>query len=41
MERYAALGVSLIEIVPMGDDPIAFVERLATDIIPRLSSIGG
>jgi len=41
MERYAALGVSLIEIVPMGDDPVAFAERLATEIIPKLSSIGG
>jgi hypothetical protein len=41
MERYAALGVSLIEIVPMGDDPVAFVENLATLIIPKLSSIGG
>jgi F420-dependent oxidoreductase-like protein len=40
MESYAALGVSLIEIVPMGDDPVAFVEGLATHIIPRLSSIG-
>jgi len=41
MESYAALGVSLIEIVPMGDDPVAFVERLATHVIPKLSSIGG
>jgi alkanesulfonate monooxygenase SsuD/methylene tetrahydromethanopterin reductase-like flavin-dependent oxidoreductase (luciferase family) len=40
MEDYAALGVSLIEIVPMGDDPVAFVERLATHVIPKLSSIG-
>ena len=40
MEGYAALGVSLIEIVPMGNDPVAFVERLATHVIPKLSSIG-
>jgi F420-dependent oxidoreductase-like protein len=40
MESYAALGVSLIEIVPMGDDPVAFVERLVTHVIPKLSSIG-
>jgi F420-dependent oxidoreductase-like protein len=40
MESFATLGVSLIEIVPMGDDPVAFVEGLATHVIPRLSSIG-
>jgi hypothetical protein len=40
MESFAALGVGLIEIVPLGEDPVAFVEGLATHVIPRLSSIG-
>jgi F420-dependent oxidoreductase-like protein len=41
MESYAALGISLIEIVPMGNDPVAFVEAIATHVIPKLASISG
>jgi F420-dependent oxidoreductase-like protein len=39
IEQYAALGVSLVDFAPSGD-PVAYVERLGTEVIPRLNSIG-
>ncbi|MEY2419355.1 MAG: hypothetical protein QOG90_2035 [Actinomycetota bacterium] len=39
MEQYAALGVSLVDFAPTGD-PVAYVERLGAEVIPRLNSIG-
>jgi F420-dependent oxidoreductase-like protein len=41
-ERYAELGIDLINVGPMpGDpDPVGFVKRLGDDIIPRLAQLG-
>ena len=39
MEQYAALGISLVEIAPRGEDPAEFVRQLAP-LVPRLASIG-
>jgi F420-dependent oxidoreductase-like protein len=39
IEQYAALGVSLVDFAPSGD-PVAFVERLGSEVIPRLNDIG-
>ena len=40
MERYAALGVSLVEVAPLPPDPARFVDALGEKVIPRLSQIG-
>jgi F420-dependent oxidoreductase-like protein len=39
MEGYAALGVSAVDLMPSGD-PVAFVERVGKEIVPRLADIG-
>jgi hypothetical protein len=36
--RYARLGVTTIDVVPTGD-PLAFVERVGTELIPRLADL--
>lgn len=36
MERYAALGISLITLVPAGDDPVAWTTGLCEKVLPRL-----
>lgn len=38
-EQYAALGVSLVDFAPGQGDPVAFVERIGTDIVPRLADL--
>lgn len=38
-ERYAALGVTEVQVTPAGD-PVAFTEQVVTDLVPRLRSIG-
>ncbi|MCU1476882.1 MAG: family F420-dependent class oxidoreductase [Subtercola sp.] len=40
MEGYAGLGISHVQLVPMGPDPVGFVETLGEQIIPRLAEIG-
>jgi F420-dependent oxidoreductase-like protein len=40
MESYAELGVDLVEIVPMGPDPVALVRQLSETVVPRLAEIG-
>jgi F420-dependent oxidoreductase-like protein len=37
MEQYAALGVDLVEVVPMGPDPVAWVTQLTESVAPRLA----
>ncbi|KPK17285.1 MAG: monooxygenase [Myxococcales bacterium SG8_38] len=39
MSRYATLGISTVIVMPLDDDPIAFVERLGTEVIPALSAL--
>lgn len=38
-ERYAALGVTEVQVTPTGD-PVAFTEQVVADLVPRLRSIG-
>ncbi|MEB4208497.1 LLM class F420-dependent oxidoreductase [Mycobacterium sp. 94-17] len=42
VERYAALGVDMINLGPMPGhpDPVGFVRRLGDEVIPRLAEIG-
>jgi F420-dependent oxidoreductase-like protein len=40
MERYAKLGISLVEIAPAPPDPARFVSALGERVIPRLAEIG-
>ncbi|OSC32460.1 LLM class F420-dependent oxidoreductase [Mycobacterium vulneris] len=42
VERYAALGVDMINLGPMpgNPDPVGFVRRLGDDVIPRLAEMG-
>ena len=38
MAGYAHLGVGTVELIPTGD-PVAFVERVGQEIIPRLAGL--
>ena len=40
MEEYAALGISLVEVMPLVEDPAAFVTRLGEEVVPRLAEVG-
>jgi F420-dependent oxidoreductase-like protein len=40
MEEYAALGISTVEIMPLVEDPAAFVTRLGEEVVPRLAEVG-
>ena len=40
MEEYAALGISMVEIMPLVEDPAAFVTRLGEEVVPRLAEVG-
>jgi F420-dependent oxidoreductase-like protein len=40
MERYAALGVDLVALMPRGDDPVAWTEAVCGDVVPRLAQLG-
>jgi F420-dependent oxidoreductase-like protein len=40
MEQYAALGVSLVEVVPASPDPVGFVTEVTEAVVPRLREIG-
>jgi len=40
MEQYAQLGVDLVEVVPMGPDPVAYVSQLGERVVPRLAELG-
>jgi F420-dependent oxidoreductase-like protein len=37
MEEYARLGVELVEVVPSGPDPEAFVVEMCEHVVPRLA----
>ena len=39
LERYAEVGIHVADFVPTGD-PVAFVERLGKEIIPRVVDLG-
>jgi F420-dependent oxidoreductase-like protein len=40
MEGYASLGVQLVEVMPLVEDPVAWATRLGEQVIPRLVDIG-
>ena len=40
MERYAALGIQLVEVMPLVEDPVAWASRLGEQIVPRLAELG-
>ena len=39
MERYAALGVSMITLSPPTDDPVAWTTAMCESVVPRLSEV--
>ncbi|MEI5675148.1 MULTISPECIES: LLM class F420-dependent oxidoreductase [unclassified Nocardioides] len=39
MEAYAALGITLITLVPGGDDPVAWTTELSEKVLPRLGQV--
>jgi len=40
MDEYARLGIELVEVVPLGSDPVAWVTRLGEEAVPRLAELG-
>jgi F420-dependent oxidoreductase-like protein len=40
MERYAAMGIDLVEFMPPGPDPAGWVARLGEQVVPRLAELG-
>jgi F420-dependent oxidoreductase-like protein len=40
MEDYARLGIDLVEVMPLGTDPIGYVSQLGDSLIPRLAELG-
>lgn len=40
MEQYAALGIELVEVMPLVEDPAAWAERLGREVVPRLADLG-
>ena len=40
MEQYAALGIDLVEVMPLVEDPAAWATELGDKIVPRLGDIG-
>ncbi len=41
MEAYAALGIDSVSLMPLTDDPVAWVTRLGEQVVPRMAHIGG
>ena len=41
MEEYAALGIQMVDVMPLVEDPVAFVSRLGDEVVPRLAELGG
>jgi len=40
MEEYAALGISLVEVMPLVEDPATWAARLGESVVPRLADLG-
>jgi len=40
MEGYAALGIDMVDVMPLVEDPVAWVERLGEVVVPRLAELG-
>ena len=39
MEQYAAAGISLVTLMPRGDDPVAWTTRVCEDVLPRMNGL--
>jgi F420-dependent oxidoreductase-like protein len=39
MEGYAQLGVSTVVVMPLDDQPVAFIDRMGNHVIPRLGEL--
>jgi F420-dependent oxidoreductase-like protein len=39
MQAYAKLGISTAVVMPLDDQPLAFIERTCADVIPRLAEL--
>jgi F420-dependent oxidoreductase-like protein len=39
MEAYAALGISMITMTPVGDDPVAWTASVCEQVVPRLAEV--
>ena len=39
MAEYAALGVDLVTIYPMSEDPVAWTTTVCEDVLPRLAEV--
>ncbi|MBZ5738965.1 LLM class F420-dependent oxidoreductase [Nocardioides mangrovi] len=39
MEEYAALGISLVTLMPPTEDPVAWTSTVCEDVLPRLSEV--
>jgi hypothetical protein len=39
MAAYAKLGISTVVVMPLDNEPIAFVERLGAKVIPLLAAL--
>jgi F420-dependent oxidoreductase-like protein len=40
MSEMAALGVDMVEVSPMGADPVGWVSRLGEQVVPRVAELG-
>ena len=40
MEKYAALGIQMVDVMPLAEDPVAYVTRLGEEVVPRLAGLG-
>jgi hypothetical protein len=39
MGEYAALGIDLVTLVPMAEDPVAWTTTVVEDVLPRLAEV--
>jgi F420-dependent oxidoreductase-like protein len=39
MEAYARLGIGLVEVMPVGPDPVGWVSRVGDQLVPRLAEL--
>jgi F420-dependent oxidoreductase-like protein len=40
MEGYAAMGIQLVEVMPLVEDPAAWARQLGEQVVPRLAELG-
>ena len=40
LRGYAAVGVTEVHLMPMGGDPVAFVDAIGRHLVPRLGDLG-